>query len=258
MASLATGSALFALLGSTPPTELVPERAFCVPSRAHWLGCGDAGVDVLAVASHAELRGLALAGIVALIGWTIGTPLGALCAYRGGWPDRVLSRTCDLLQAFPTFLLAITTLAAVQRPSRVHVGIVFAFLAWIPFARLALTEARVLRTMLYVDAARALGASTPAIILRHFIPALSRTTAVQLGSSAAALVVSEAALAFVGFGPRDGVSLGSLIEQGVFSMLRAPHVLVLSATLLFVTNASLLIAGRALGAGRSEGFPGTF
>ena len=69
-----------------------------------------------------------------------------------------------------------------------------------------------------------------------------------------AIVVSEAALSFVGLGPRDGVSLGAVMDQGVAAMLRAPHVLVVGALAIFVTSASMLIAGRAAGA-RAEPAP---
>jgi ABC-type dipeptide/oligopeptide/nickel transport system permease subunit len=58
-------------------------------------------------------------------------------------------------------------------------------------------------------------------------------------------MVSEAALSFVGLGPRDGVSLGSVLDQGVYAMLRAPHVLAVGSVSVFVTSLSLLIAGRA-------------
>ena len=68
--------------------------------------------------------------------------------------------------------------------------------------------------------------------------------AVQLGGTAAAIVVSEAALAFLGFGPRDGVSLGSVMDQGVAAMLRAPHVLVVGSLAVFATSTAMLLAGR--------------
>ena len=57
--------------------------------------------------------------------------------------------------------------------------------------------------------------------------------------------MSEAALAFVGLGPQDGVSLGGVIDQGVAAMLRAPHVLVVGAVAVFVTSVAMLVAGRA-------------
>ena len=66
----------------------------------------------------------------------------------------------------------------------------------------------------------------------------------QLGAAGAAIVVSEAALAFVGLGPHDGVSLGGVLDQGVAAMLRAPHVLVVGAVAVFTTSSAMLVAGR--------------
>jgi peptide/nickel transport system permease protein len=213
------------------------------------LGCGEGGVDLLAVVAHAELRGVALAAVVALLGLAIGTPLGAASALARGRLESAVLRACDLLQAFPTFLLALAVLGAVRSPGRVHIGAVFLLTAWAPFARLALVQTRVLRDLAFVDAARALGLGRFAVLARHVLPNVTRVAAVQLGSTGAAIVVSEAALGFVGLGPRDGVSLGSVLDQGVASMLRAPHVLLVGATAVFATSVAMVLAGTALDAG---------
>jgi ABC-type dipeptide/oligopeptide/nickel transport system permease subunit len=190
------------------------------------------------VASNGIVRALLLALAVPMLGIAIGLPLGAASAFYGR--DRLLSRACDLLQSFPTFLLAMVILASVEKPSRVHLVFVFGLTAWVPFARLAAVETRVLRNAGYVEAARALGLSGLKTLRVHIAPALWPTARVQLGASAAATVVSEAALAFVGFGPKDGVSLGALLDQGVVSMLRAPHVLLASALSVFFTSRLLI------------------
>jgi ABC-type dipeptide/oligopeptide/nickel transport system permease subunit len=203
-------------------------------------------VDLLALVSSAELRAIALAAAVAFIGFGVGTLLGAAAAFVRGRTERAVERACDLVQAFPSFILALAVLSAVRAPSRVHIGGVFALTAWAPFARLALAQTRVLRDAAFVEAAVALGHGRLGVIVRHIVPNLLGVVAVQLGSSAAAIVVSEAALAFVGLGPRDGVSLGGVLDQGVAAMLLAPHVLVVAATAVFATSASMLLAGRAL------------
>jgi peptide/nickel transport system permease protein len=205
-------------------------------------------VNLLAVVTHAEARGLVLAISVALIGLAIGTPLGAAAALARGGFERFVLRACDLLQAFPTFLLALAVLSAVRSPTRVHMGAVFALTAWAPFARLALVQTRVLRDLAFVDAARALGAGRLVVLARHIVPNVIGVAAVQLGAEGAAVVVSEAALGFVGLGPRDGVSLGSVLDQGVAAMLRAPHVLLVGAACVFATSAAMLLAGRAIDA----------
>ncbi len=239
-----------ACLGHRSPERLVPRLAWCAPSGDRPLGCGEAGVDLLSLVSHAELRGVALALSVALVGFGIGTPLGALGALSRGRVERAVARACDLIQAFPTFLLALAVLSAVRAPNRMHLGGVFALTAWAPFARLALVETRVLRDAAFVEAAFALGMSRARVLVRHVIPNLIGVVAVQLGSAGAAIIVAEAAFAFVGMGPRDGVSLGAVLDQGVAAMLRAPHVLLIGAVCVFATSASMLIAGRAVEGGR--------
>ncbi len=230
---------------SRAPDRLVLADAFCAPTLARPLGCGEAGVDLTSLLGHAILRGALLAVVVALVGFAIGTPLGAASAMMRGRFERAVERACDLVQAFPTFLLAFAVLSAVRAPSRLHLGVVFAITAWAPFARLALVQTRVLRDAAFVEAAYALGLGRAEVLFRHVLPNLLGVVAVQLGGTAAAIVVSEAALSFLGFGPRDGVSLGSVMDQGVASMLRAPHVLVAGSLSVFVTSASMLIAGRA-------------
>jgi peptide/nickel transport system permease protein len=231
--------------GPRSPTRLDPDLSWALPSAGHPLGCGEAGVDLLALVAHATQRGVVLAATVALIGFAVGCPLGAAAGVARGRFERVVSRACDLVQAFPTFLLALVVLSAVRSPSRSHLGVVFALTAWAPFARLALAQTRVLREAAFIEAARALGGGPARVVFRHLLPNLLGIVAVQLGGTAAAVVVSEAALSFVGFGTRDGVSLGSILDQGVSAMLRAPHVLLVGAGSVFVTSVVLMVAGRA-------------
>jgi peptide/nickel transport system permease protein len=197
-------------------------------------------------ACSAALHAVALAVTVSLGSFAIGTPLGVAAALARGRFERIVERACDLVQAFPTFMLALAVLSAVRVPSRVHIGAVFALTAWAPFARLALAQTRVLRGAAFVEAAVALGRGRLGVLVRHVLPNVLSVVAVQLGSTGAAIVVSEAALAFVGLGPRDGVSLGGVLDQGVAAMLRAPHVLVVGAVAVFATSVAMLTAGRGL------------
>jgi peptide/nickel transport system permease protein len=238
-------AAIVVTLGSRSPTRLVPELAWAAPDAAHPFGCGEAGVDLLALAAYGTWRGVLLAAAVALIGFVVGSPLGAAAGVSRGRFERAVERACDLVQSFPTFLLALVVLSAVRAPTRVHLGVVFAMTAWAPFTRLALAQTRILRDQAFVEAARALGGGQTRVVAVHLVPNLLGIVAVQLGSTAAAVVVSEAALAFVGFGTRDGVSLGAILDQGVSAMLRAPHVLLVGSGAVFATSVALMIAGRA-------------
>lgn len=228
------------------PERLDPSVAFAPLSLAHPLGCGEAGVDLLALVTNAVLRGAALAAVVALAGLALGAPLGAAAAMARGRFERAVERACNLVQAFPSFFLALAVLSAVRSPSRVDLGFVFALTAWAPFARLALAETRVLRGASFIEAARALGVRGPTVLTRHVLPSSLGVLAVQVGATGGAIVVSEAALEFVGLGPRGGVSLGSVLEQGVASMLFAPHVMAVGAIAIFATSAAVIGAGRAI------------
>jgi ABC-type dipeptide/oligopeptide/nickel transport system permease subunit len=246
-------SALGALTTRSAPDRLEPALAWCSPTLARPLGCGEVGVDLLALVSHAELAAVLLAALVAVTGFAVGTPLGAAAALGRGSFERFVARACDLTQAFPSFLFALVVLSAVRTPSRVHLFFVFALTAWAPFARLALAETRSLRDAAFIEAAYALGLSRLRVLFRHVLPNLLEVVSVQLGSSAAAIVVAEAAFAFVGMGPSGGISLGGVLDQGVVAMLRAPHVLFVGAAAVFVTSASMLLAGTALSVQRRAG-----
>lgn len=243
---LVIGVSLVVLLAEGDPARLHLARSWTGPSADHWLGFGDAGVDLGLLAAHATFRALLLAAVVACFGFVVGTGLGAGAGLRGGALERWALRACDLVQSFPTFLLALAVLSAVRVPSRLHIGVVFCISAWAPFARLALAQTRSLRESQFVEAARALGASSFRVVLGHVIPNLLGPVAVQLGTAAAGVVIGETALGFVGLGPPDGVSLGSLLEQGTLGMLRAPHVLAVGALSVLCVSGSLQLASEGL------------
>jgi peptide/nickel transport system permease protein len=242
---LAAISTVGALAAREPIGRLAPMRAFRGPSWTSPFGYGEAGVDLLPVVCSAAGRAMLLGAVVALFGFAVGTPLGGAAALSRGRFERAVDRACDLVQAFPSFILALAVLSAVRAPSRVHIAFVFALSAWAPFARLALAETRTLRAAAFVEAAFALGRRRSDVLVRHIVPHLMGVGAVQLGSTAASIVVSEAALGFVGLGPRDGVSLGAVLDQGVAAMLRAPHVLAVGAIAVTVTSGVMLLAGRS-------------
>ena len=169
-----------------------------------------------------------------------------MAGLRRGAIERWTTRACDLVQSFPSFLLALAVLSAVRTPSRLYIGLVFCLTAWAPFARMAAAQAHVLSEAQFVEAARALGGSRPRVVFRHIIPNLLGPVAIQLGSAAAGVVLGETALAFVGLGLPDGVSLGALLDQGTVAMLRAPHVLAVSSAAVLLVSGSLQLASEGL------------
>jgi peptide/nickel transport system permease protein len=244
--AVALASALFVLLSERSPTRLNLELSWVAPGGGRPIGSGEAGVDLLALVTHSTLRALFLALAVSVFGFVIGTPLGTSAGLAGGRFERWTLRACDLVQSFPTFLLALAVLSAVHTPSRLHIGLVFSVTAWAPFARIAAAQARILADSQFVEAARALGAHRARVVFGHVTPNLLGPVAVQLGTSAAGVVLGETALGFVGLGPPDGVSLGSLLEQGTLAMLRAPHVLAAGAVAVALVSGSLQLASEGV------------
>lgn len=222
---------------------LVPARALGAPSWQHPLGFGEGGIDLLAAVGAGILGSLALAVFASAVGLVVGVLLGAFAGYRGGTAERALSRALDTVQALPSFFVALALLTAVREPNRLHLALVFSATAWAPYARLALAQTRVLRGAAFVEAARALGRSDASTVLVHVLPQLGPLAVVQFGASAAAVVLGETGLSFLGFVALSGApSLGRLLEQGVTTMLVAPHVLVAAAGAVLFTNAALLLA----------------
>jgi peptide/nickel transport system permease protein len=243
---LLIGAAAVLAIRTSAPERLSLVHAWGAATADRPLGSGEGGIDLAAFIGHACLRVLLLATCVAVLSLAIGVPLGAFAALRGGRFERLLLRSCDLLQAFPTFLLALAVLSAVEAPQRWHLGIVFLTTSWAPFARVAAAVSRSIVRAEFVMAARAIGASLRQIVARHMLPHLTGPVTVQLGSSAAAIVLSESALGFIGLGPSDGVSLGALLEQGTVAMLLDARVLVVASLAVALTSGSLQLASEGL------------
>ena len=239
-------TATFVALSARSPSRMSLGMSWAPPSLERPFGSGDAGVDLLALTLHATFRALLLGGGVALVGFALGTPLGTSAGILRGRLLSVTLRACDLVQSFPSFLLALAVLSAVRAPTRWHIAAVFCLTAWAPFARISAALAQTLAESQFVEAARALGLGPTRTLLGHVAPNLLGPVAIQIGSAAAGVVLGETALGFVGLGPPDGVSLGALLEQGTLGMLRAPHVLCVGAVAVVLVSGALQLASEGL------------
>ena len=193
------------------------------PSLAHPFGLDELGRDILA-------RVLAGARISFLVGLTVvivssavGTLLGAIAGYFGGRVDDVISRVIDTLLAFPGLLLAIA-LVAVLGPSLANVLFALTIIGWVGYARLVRGQVLRARELEFVQAARALGATTPRILLRHVIPTTLPAVTVQATLGMGGAILAEAALSFLGLGVQPPTpSWGTMLNYGRTHLLDAPH-----------------------------------
>ena len=215
-------------LVETRPETIDLARAFELPSRTHWLGTADNGVDMLSALVH----GARLAAIISLsvvgVSLALGGLLGALAGLRGGWIEALVMALCDLLQAFPAVLLNIALLSVVARPSIEHVVLSLSVSGWVLYARLARAEVLSLREREFVAAARALGATESRLLWVHLLPNLFGPLLVQATTGFGGVILMEATLSFLGLGPARAVSWGALLDQGSSVLLWFPHVALMS------------------------------
>ena len=172
---------------------------FRPPSAAHWMGTNELGQDVLSLvlggARTSLLAGLAVVAAAALVG----TFIGALAGYLGGWTDDLLMRLADLKLTLPGLILAMAVAAALGAG---FANMVFAIaLSWWPgFARLVRGEVISKREEVYVLAARALGAGPMRILWRHILPNIVSPVIVKMSLDVGFAVLTVASLGFVGIG----------------------------------------------------------
>jgi peptide/nickel transport system permease protein len=229
-ATIVVFAALAAVLGpwlvaSDPVSQELPLRLMG-PTRAHPFGLDELGRDILArVVAGARISllvGVAVVGVSA----SVGTILGALAGYFGGVLDDVVSRVIDVLLAFPGLLLAIA-LVAVLGPSLTNVLMALTAIGWVGYARVVRGQVLRAREFDYVQAARALGASTTRILWRHVIPAALPAVVVQATLGMAGAIIGEAALSFLGLGVQPPTpSWGTMLNGGRAHLLDAPHLTV--------------------------------
>ena len=205
-----------------PAAQELPLR-LAGPTGLHWFGLDELGRDIFArVLSGARISlmvGLVVVGVSA----TVGIALGAIAGYFGGRIDEVISRVIDILLAFPGLLLAIA-MVAVLGPNLVNVVIALSLIGWVGYARLVRGQVLRAREFEFVQAARALGATTPRILARHIIPTALPAVTVQATLGMGGAILAEASLSFLGLGVQPPTpSWGTMLNYGRAHLLDAPH-----------------------------------
>jgi peptide/nickel transport system permease protein len=217
------------------------------PSAEHWLGTDELGRDILSRIVFGARVSLQVGAVAVGISLVVGTLIGLIAGYRGGWIDALLMRTMDVLFSFPVVLLAIA-IVAVLSPSLVNtmiaIGVVFTPI----FARVVRGSVLSVREEVFVRAARSLGASDWRIVSRHVLPNVAAPVIVQTSLSLAFAILTEAALSYLGIGvqpPRPAWGLMLLDAQG-FIAVGAWWMSVFPGLAIFLTVMALNLVGDGL------------
>ena len=201
------------LLVQGDPAAPQVERVLQEPGQT-LLGADQYGRSVLGLLVHGA-RSAVLIGLGAtVLALVVGTTVGLLAGYAGGWVDMVIGRLVDILMAFPGVLLALV-IAAALGPTTTNLVIAVGIAAIPQFARVMRSQTMTVRDRLYVEAARASGYSQARIILRHILPNAIAPIVVLGTLTIGVAIVLAASLSFLGLGPhKDLPDWGQLLAQG--------------------------------------------
>ena len=194
------------------------------PSITHWFGTDIQGRDVWARLVYGARVSLSVGIVSQGIALTLGIILGLVAGYYGRWIDELVMRLADVTLAFPTLLLLIALVAALQ-PSLGIVLITIGVVGWAGMARLVRGQVLVVRELEFVQAERALGAGDLRILAKHILPSVIAPVVIAGTLGVAGAIMAESSLSFLGLGVQPPTpSWGSMIADGrdLYQLRHAP------------------------------------
>ena len=194
------------------------------PSAQHWLGTDIQGRDMWSRLVYGARVSLTVGLISQGIALALGVTMGLLAGFYGRWVDEIVMRLADVTLAFPTLLLLIAMVAALQ-PSEAVVFATIGLVGWAGMARIVRGQVLVVRQLEYIQAIKALGAGDLRIMVQHVLPNVIAPVVIAATLGVAGAIMAEAALSFLGLGvPPPAPSWGSMIADGrdLDQLRRAP------------------------------------
>ena len=191
-----------------------PVNSLLAPSAQHWFGTDQVGRDVYTRVVFGARTSLLIVFSVLSLSVLIGVTLGVIAGYAGGWIRDVVMRVTDVFLAFPALLLSLA-LCIVLQPD-LKTAILAITVTWWPwYTRLAAGVAASISGRAYMDAVRALGISPARAVFRHVLPNSLTPVIVQLSLDAGGIILTAAALSFLGLGAQEPTAeWGLMVSQG--------------------------------------------
>ena len=215
-------------------------------TKGHWLGTDDLGRDIFVRVTTGIRLSMTVAIVVTVISVLVGVTLGGLAGYFGGWIDTLISRFIDTWQVIPFVLIGFAIITVFGSSFWVIV-LALVLTGWYSTTRLFRASVMQVKSLEYVEAARATGATTKRIILRHIGPNAIPPIIVVLAFSVAGAILSESIYAFLGVGFREPTpSLGVMISSSRNYLTDKPFVFFIPGSILVALTLSIVLISDGL------------
>ena len=244
------GGFLAPLLSPYGPGGLDEQRILQAPGSSHWMGTDALGRDLLTRVLYGARVSMTVGIGTALIALLIGTVYGMISGYAGGNLDHLLMRIVDVCYGLPDLLIFIL-LSLLFGRNIAGVLVALGLVTWVRFARITRGQVLQAKEFVYVEGARAIGASHTRIILCHILPNILAPVLVTLTFSVPGAILAESTLSFIGLGINDpysewGTSWGTLAQDGWRAMRSYPHIILFPGLAIFLTILAFNFLGNGL------------
>jgi peptide/nickel transport system permease protein len=227
-------------------TQQFPKERFHAPSREYPFGTDEFGRDILTRLLHGARISFEVGMIVVGLAGTLGIILGMTAGYFGKWVDNIITLVMDIIYAFPAVLLAIAFIT-LRGNNLTNAMIAIALVYMPPFVRVVRGAVLTVKNTAYVEAAKAVGSSTPRILAVHIFPNITAPLIVQVSLSFAFAILSEAGLAFLGLGNKPPApSWGSMVSASYGFLHQAPWAAIFPGAAIGLTVLGFNLLGDGL------------
>lgn len=216
------------------------------PTWEHWFGTDQLGRDILVRTLIGGRISLMVGLVATAVSFAIGVTYGAISGYFGGHIDELMMRIVDIIYSLPYIFLVIVLLAFFSK-SILMLFIALGAVSWLTMARIVRGQVLSIKNQEFVEAARAIGVSTPKIIFRHIVPNTLGPVIVYTTLTIPSAMLSEAFLSFLGLGVQPPLaSWGTMVNEGINSISVFPWQLIYPGVMMAVTLFSLNFLGDGL------------
>jgi peptide/nickel transport system permease protein len=246
LAALLVMAAIPDLLTPYDPLGFDYEALLAEPSAAHLFGTDQFGRDILSRTIAASRIDLQIA-VFAMVGpLMIGSVIGMLVGWFGGWADALFGRLADIVVTFP-FLVLVIAIVAILGPGLINMYIAVACVGWVVYAKLMRGEVRVQKSADYVAAGQVLGFSTGRVLLRHVLPNAARPVLVYAVTDMALAILLGSSLGYLGLGAQPPeAEWGVLIADGKNFFTTAPWISLAPGVAIVLAGLGFSLTGDGL------------